>query len=253
MTNAKSPLSHAVEVERLTKHFVRHHRSSLKNALLGRGGSQKEEFTALNSVSFEVPHGQTLAVIGRNGSGKSTLLGMMARVYRPTSGTIKLSGPDGKPARVAPLLELGAGFHHELTGMENIFFYSALLGMGPEEIEQKRDSIVEFAELKDKIDTTLLGWNEGAKLRLGFSIAIHTDPDILLVDEVMAVGDEAFQNRCYRKIAELQELKKTILFVSHDLKVVERVANRALWLDKGVIHRDGEVAQVLKEYRQVSE
>lgn len=243
----------AVEIDQLTKKFTRHFRSSLKNALLGRGGGQKESFTALSEVSFKVPHGQTLAIIGRNGSGKSTTLGLMARVYRPTSGTIRLLNPGGAQARVAPLLELGAGFHHELTGMENIFFYSALLGMGPEEIEAKRNSIVEFAELKDKIDTTLLGWNEGAKLRLGFSIAIHTDPDILLVDEVMAVGDEAFQNRCYRKIAELQEQQKTILFVSHDLNVVERVANRVIWLNQGVIHRDGDVDSVLAEYRKVSE
>ncbi len=243
----------AIEIDRLTKNFTRNHRSSLKNTLLGRGNSSKETFIALKEVNLQIPHGQTLAIIGRNGSGKSTLLGLLARVYRPTSGVIKLLNPLGEPAKVAPLLELGAGFHHELTGNENILFYGALLGMKPKETESKRESIIRFAELEDKIDTVLLTWNEGAKLRLGFSIAIHTDPDILLVDEVLAVGDESFQNKCYRRIAELQTEKKTILFVSHDLGVVERVADRVIWLDKGVIHRDGNVESVLKEYRQVSE
>jgi ABC-type polysaccharide/polyol phosphate transport system ATPase subunit len=173
-------------------------------------------------------------------------------VYKPTSGTTRVTAPGGGEARVAPLLELGAGFHHELTGLENIGFYGALLGMNAKQIRERTEAIVEFAELTEKVDTPLYGWNDGAKLRLGFSIAVHTDPDILLVDEVLAVGDEAFQNKCYRLIADLQSRGKTILFVSHDLAVVQRVANRILWLNQGVIAMDGGVAEVLSAYRAAS-
>jgi ABC-type polysaccharide/polyol phosphate transport system ATPase subunit len=250
----KETVCAAVEVRNLTKMFRIHHRGSLKQALLRRLGGKDhiEMYTALRDISFTVPHGQTLAVVGRNGSGKSTLLGLLARVYKPTSGTTRLSAPDGSPARVAPLLELGAGFHHELTGLENIGFYGALLGMTAKQLRERTEAIVDFAELAQKVDTPLYGWNDGAKLRLGFSIAVHTDPDILLVDEVLAVGDEAFQNKCYKRIGELQAQGKTILFVSHDLAVVERVANRILWLNQGEITLDGDVDAVLKAYRAAS-
>jgi ABC-type polysaccharide/polyol phosphate transport system ATPase subunit len=248
----------AIQVEHLVKHFRIHHRGSLKQAakqlIRGLGKSSHiEDYIALNDISFTIPHGQTVAVIGRNGSGKSTLLGLLARVYKPTSGTVRLFAPDGGAPRVAPLLELGAGFHHELTGLENIGFYGALLGMNAKQLRDRTEAIVEFAELTSKVDTPLYGWNDGAKLRLGFSIAVHTDPDILLVDEVLAVGDEAFQNKCYRLIADLQTRGKTILFVSHDLAVVERVAGRILWLNQGVIRMDGPVGDVLSAYRADSQ
>ena len=240
----------AILVQDLVKRFEIRHRGSLKRAILGAIRKQRvERFTALNGISFEVPHGQTVAVIGRNGSGKSTLLGILARVYKPTSGVARLTGRDGGLARVAPLLELGAGFHPDLTGLENIDFYGAILGMTPRQIRERLDSIVGFAELADKVDTPLRGWNEGARLRLGFSIAVYTMPDILLVDEVLAVGDESFQNKCYGKIRELQTAGTTILFVSHDLAVVSRVAERAIWLNKGVIERDGATATVVQDYR----
>jgi len=246
--------ANAIEVTNLSKQFRIHHRGSLKQAVMRRLGGKDhvEMFTALRDISFTVPRGQTLAVVGRNGSGKSTLLGLLARVYKPTSGTALLMAADGGPARVAPLLELGAGFHHELTGLENIGFYGALLGMNAKQIKERTEAIVEFAELAQKVDTPLYGWNDGAKLRLGFSIAVHTDPDILLVDEVLAVGDEAFQNKCYKLIGELQSRQKTILFVSHDLNVVERVANRILWLNQGEIAMDGDVESILAEYRASS-
>lgn len=244
----------AIEVVRLNKVFQLHHRGSLKQAASRaiKGLARKdrvEPLVALRDVSFAVQHGETAAVIGRNGSGKSTLLGLLARVYRPTSGSVRLAARNGSNARVAPLLELGAGFHHELTGLENIGFYGALLGMTAQDVRDRTDSIVEWAELEQKVDTPLYGWNDGAKLRLGFSIAVHTDPDILLVDEVLAVGDEAFQNKCYRLIAELQRRGKTILFVSHDLTVVERVANRIVWLNQGEIRMDGDARSVLAAYR----
>ncbi len=266
-----APDSDAIVVENLSKQFrIKHRGGSLKKAMLGAlrpeailgalqpGRAQNKDadyvelLLALNDISFRVPHGQTLAVIGRNGSGKSTLLGILARVYKPTAGHVALYNAQGGRARIAPLLELGAGFHPDLTGLENIRFYGAVLGLTSRQLRDKQDEIIAFAELEDKVTTDLRGWNEGAKLRLGFSIAVHTDPDILLVDEVLAVGDEAFQNKCYRLIASLQAKGKTILFVSHDLAVVERVAGRVLWLNRGVIQMDGDVATVLHAYREAS-
>ena len=244
----------AIAVSHLTKRFrIRHMGSTLKSELVRAFRRREiEEFTALQDLSFEVPHGQTVAVIGRNGSGKSTLLSILARVYRPTTGTVQLRNRKGAPARIAPLLELGAGFQPDLTGYQNVEFYGAILGLHSGLLREKLDRIVAFAELEKKMDTRLEGWNDGAKLRLGFSVAVHTDPDILLVDEVLAVGDEAFQNKCYRLIDDLQAQGKTILFVSHDLPVVERVASRVLWLNRGVIQQDGDVETVLTAYRAAS-
>jgi ABC-type polysaccharide/polyol phosphate transport system ATPase subunit len=250
-TDSASP---AIEIIHLVKQFRLLHTGSIKGALARAFKRARiEQFTALNDLSFTVPHGQTLAIIGRNGSGKSTMLGILARIYKATSGTVRLSGPDGRPARIAPLLELGAGFQWDLTGYQNVEFYGAVLGMNARQIAERMDAIVTFAELEEKMDTPLHGWNDGAKLRLGFSIAVHIDPDILLVDEVLAVGDEAFQNKCYRLIDDMQQRGKTIVFVSHDLPVVERVANRVLWLNKGVILHDGPPSVVLPLYRAASE
>jgi ABC-type polysaccharide/polyol phosphate transport system ATPase subunit len=253
---SKAALHPAIVVDNLTKQFrVRHHPYSLKQGLLielrrrWKGDEIRRE-TVLDSISFTIPHGETVAVIGRNGSGKSTLLSILSRVYEPTSGTVALYGRDGGPARIAPLLALGAGFHPDLDGYENIAFYGAILGMSKQELAAKRESIVKFSELEAKMDTTMLNWSDGMRLRLGFSLAIHTDPDILLVDEVLAVGDEAFQNKCYRRIAELQAEGKTILFVSHDLPVVRRVAGRVIWLNQGVIVRDGPTQEVLDAYQE---
>ena len=244
-------LVEAIRVDHLNKVFRQKHYSSIKRAVFNLLRAEKVvNYPALTDLSFSVPQGQTVAVIGRNGSGKSTLLGILARVYRPTSGRVDLLNPQGNAARIAPLLSLGAGFHLDLTAEQNIVFYGAILGLTPKEIAKKRDEIVAFSELEDKMDTALHGWNDGAKLRLGFSIAVHIDPDILLVDEVLAVGDESFQNKCYRFIAQLQRAGKTILFVSHDLSVVERVANRILWLQNGVIRMDGSVEEVLTAYRE---
>ena len=248
--------SNAIEVKELVKRFRIHHKlgGSLKRAILslGRGEGTVETFVALKGISFKIPHGQTVGVIGKNGSGKSTLLSLLARVYLPSEGEVTISSRSGVRPRVAPLLELGAGFHPELTGYENIAFYGAVLGMTALDLEQLTPSIVEFAELDGKVDTRLHGWNDGAKLRLGFSIAVHTNPDILLVDEVLAVGDEAFQNKCFHRIAGLQEQGKTIVFISHDLPVVEKVANRVLWLHNGELRMDGETSEVLKAYKSDS-
>jgi ABC-type polysaccharide/polyol phosphate transport system ATPase subunit len=226
---------------------------SLKRAMFGRGTAPTTPLLALDDVSFRIPHGQTVAVVGRNGSGKSTLLGIIARVYKPSKGSAAVFGPDSRRPRIAPLLALGAGFHRDLTGLENIEFYGAILGLTPREINEKRPQILAFAELEEKADTVIRGWNDGARLRLGFAIAVHTDPDLLLVDEVLAVGDESFQNKCYRLIDELQAAGKTILFVTHDLTVAERTAGRVLWINAGKLVMDGSPAEVLTAYRQSSE
>ena len=241
----------AVEVQNLTKKFNIHHTSgSIKRALLNIARpAEIERFTALENISFNVPHGQTVAVIGRNGSGKSTLLSLLARVYLPTTGSIKLFGLNGGKARVAPLLELGAGFHPDLNGLDNIGFYAALLGMTKREIEARLNDIVEFSELGSKVDTLIRNWNDGAKLRLGFAIAIHIDPDILLVDEVLAVGDEPFRAKCYQRIEQMQRQGKSIIFVSHELQAVKRIANRVIWISKGEVRMDGPVEEVLAAYR----
>lgn len=247
-----SEFPHAIVVENLTKQFrVKHYSRSLKGALMSglRRGGEIKRMTALDNVSFTVSHGETLAVIGWNGSGKSTLLSILARVYKATSGTAALYNREGGAARLAPLLALGAGFHPELNGLENIHFYGSLLGLTRAQLDSKQDEIIAFAELEEKIDTVLHSWNDGAKLRLGFAIAINTDPDIILVDEVLAVGDEAFQQKCFLKIEDLQAKGKTIVFVSHDLHVVERVATRVLWLNKGVIREDGDALPTLAAYR----
>lgn len=246
---------YAIVLEHLTKRFVRRYENhySLKRALLSLGRPARiDHFTALSDISFRVPHGQTLAVVGSNGSGKSTLLSLLARVYRPTLGKVEMSGKDGRPPRVAPLLELGAGLHPELDGIDNIGFYGSILGMNAKQVREKTDSIIAFAELEDKAGIVIRNWNDGARLRLGFSIAVHIDPDILLVDEVLAVGDEAFQNKCFRKIDELKGRGATIVFVSHDLPVVEKVADRVIWIDRSLLRMDGTVSEVLTAYKEAS-
>ena len=205
----------------------------------------------LHGVDLEIAHGETVALIGRNGSGKSTLLSLVARVYLPTSGSISVDG------KLAPLLELGAGFHPDLTGEENAELYGAILGMTADEIREKLPGIVEFGfdrpDLAEKIDTPLRNYSDGMKMRLGFAVAIHTDPDILLFDEVLAVGDEAFQHKCYSKIEELQRAGKTIVFVSHDMHVVRQVATRVVWLHEGLIRMDGLVDEVVPAYLRAAE
>ncbi len=243
----------AIEVSDLHKTFIISHRAAntLKRAILtfwmNRPRERKE---VLKGITFDIPHGQTVALIGRNGSGKSTLLSLIARVYKPTAGSVQVNGS------VAPLLQLGAGFHPELTGTENVELYGAILGMSPKTIRQRFDSIVQFAfdtpDLAEKIDTPLRNYSDGMQMRLGFSIAIHTDPEILIVDEVLAVGDEAFQHKCLRKIQEFQQAGKTILYVSHDMAVVRAVAQRVIWLHHGVIRMDGDMEAVVQEYTKAA-
>lgn len=237
---------YAIEVENLTKVFrVVHREGSIKSAALKsllRRFPQKKEFVALRDISFRVPRGQTVGVIGRNGSGKSTLLTLLSRIYRPTSGSITVRG------RVATLLELGAGFHPEFTGIENIFLNGVILGMPRAELEKRLPEIIEFAELEEFIDTPVKHYSSGMVTRLGFSVAVHLDPDVLLVDEVLAVGDAAFQEKCYRKIEEFKQQNVTIFFVSHDMDAIRRVCDRVLWIDQHELHADGEPEEVIAQY-----
>ena len=235
-----------IEVENMTKVFkVLHRERSMKSAALQRIRfklPRREEFTALRDISFQIPKGQTVGVIGRNGSGKSTLLSLMARIYRPTSGKITVHG------RIASLLELGAGFHPEFTGYENIFLNGVIMGLPKSELEKRAPSIIDFAGVGEFIDTPLKYYSSGMTTRLGFSVAVHLDPEVLLVDEVLAVGDADFQEKCYAKIEEFKARGVTIFFVSHDMRAIERVSDRVLWIDNHVIKADGPTQEVIGKY-----
>ena len=178
-------------------------------------------------MSFTVPKGCTYGVIGRNGSGKSTLLKCVAGITRPNEGRVTVDG------RISALIELGAGFHPEISGRENVFINGIMLGLSKREIQRRFDEIVEFAELQDFIDAPVKTYSSGMYMRLGFAVAVHVDPDVLLIDEVLAVGDQSFTVKCLDKFAEFRRRNKTILLVTHSLDLVERFCDRALWLDKG--------------------
>jgi len=241
----------AIEVEEVTKVFrVLHREASLKSAglkWLRLRFPHREEFTALRDISFTVPKGQTVGVIGRNGSGKSTLLALLARIYRPTSGDIRIQG------RVATLLELGAGFHPEFTGLENVFLNGVILGIPRAEIEARLPSIIEFAEIAEFIDTPVKHYSSGMLTRLGFAVAVHSEPDVLLVDEVLAVGDNHFQEKCYAKIEEFKGSGVTIFFVSHEMSAIERVSDRVLWIGEHQVRADGNADEVIEAYRRMEE
>lgn len=241
-------MSTRVEVTELWKRYRLQHEKygTLKAALLRLGRNVVEELWVLRGVSFTVAAGETVALVGPNGTGKSTLLGLIAKVYRPTRGRIHVHG------RISTLLELGAGFHPDLTGIENIHLNGCILGMSRREIREKLDSIVAFTELEKFIDVPLRNYSSGMIMRLGFAIAVHAQPEVMLVDEVLAVGDDHFQAKCYRQIEALQRQGCAILFVSHDMDVVRRVATRALWLHDGQIALDGSPRQVVDAYLSAS-
>ncbi len=207
------------------------------------GWPEGEELWALQGVSFEIPQGKTVGIIGSNGSGKSTLLKLLARILKPTSGVIQVSG------RVSALIELGAGFHPEFTGRENVWINGILLGLSRQEIRQRFDEIVRFAGLETFIDSPVKTYSSGMYMRLGFAIAAAVDPDILLIDEVLAVGDEAFQHKCVGKIQEFKARGKTICFVSHDLGAVAELCDETLWLNGGQVAAMGRTHEVIQQYR----
>lgn len=242
----------AIRVEAATKLFRRQapgrHFRTLKSALLegslvGRA-TEEETITALRDVSFEVARGEAFGIVGSNGSGKSTLLKLLAGILRPTRGRVLVDG------RVAALIELGAGFHPEISGRENVFINGALLGLSRREIERRYEQIVDFSGLADFMEEPVKNYSSGMYVRLGFAVAIHTDPEILLVDEVLAVGDESFAHRCLRRIEELLAAGRTVLFVSHSLALVEGLCDRVAWLEGGTLRAVGEPRRVVDAYRQ---
>jgi ABC-2 type transport system ATP-binding protein len=227
------------------KRFLLHHKraTSLKERLLLHRQSSSEEFWALRDVDLEIGAGQTVGLIGPNGSGKSTLLKVLSGILAPTTGAVTVRG------RIASLLELGAGFNGELTGRENIFLNAAILGLTRRETQRHFDDIVAFSELEPFIDNQVKHYSSGQYVRLGFAVAVHVDPDILLVDEVLAVGDESFQRKCLLKIAEYQQRGCTILFVTHALDLVPRICSRGVVLDHGRVLHDGDPVEAAERLR----
>nr|WP_026533507.1 ABC transporter ATP-binding protein [Arthrobacter sp. H41] len=240
----------AIICDGVQKQFVLRHTRSLKEALVwivkGRKGDLSRKFDALQDVSFTVNRGETVALLGLNGSGKSTLLKLISGVLQPDTGSLLTKG------RIAGLIEVGAGFHHDLSGRDNVYLNGAILGMPERKIDQMFDSIVDFAEIGEFIDTEVKFYSSGMYLRLAFSIAVHTDPEIFLVDEILAVGDEPFQRKCLAKIKELAAAGKTLLVVSHDLDLVSTVCERGILLEHGKLITDGPVEDVVSELRRRS-
>jgi lipopolysaccharide transport system ATP-binding protein len=240
----------AIELTDVTKVYRRYARrrqfATLKSALLKGSLIQDlqpdEKFQALQGVSFNVAAGKTYGIIGRNGSGKSTVLKLVAGITKPTSGTVTVCG------RVSALIELGAGFHPEISGRENVFINGIMLGLSKREVARRFDEIVEFAELQQFIDAPVKTYSSGMYMRLGFAVAIHVDPDVLLVDEVLAVGDEGFTHKCLDKFGEFKRRGKTILLVTHSLGLVERFCDEALWLDAGKVRSAGDPKRVVDAY-----
>jgi len=243
----------AIRVERLAKRYrlgERHRHRTLREALVAaarapfarRRGAAEGELWALRDITFEVRRGEVLGVIGRNGAGKSTLLKLLARITEPTAGRIELNG------RLGSLLEVGTGFHSELTGRENIFLSGAILGMRKAEIERKFDEIVAFAEVERFVDTPVKHFSTGMYLRLAFAVAAHLEPEILLIDEVLAVGDAAFQKKCLGKMSDVSRQGRTVLFVSHNLAAVQSLCSRALLIEGGLLAAIGPISDVVPRY-----
>lgn len=208
----------------------------------GQHTNGHHSFWALKDLSFEIKHGEVVGIIGRNGAGKSTLLKILSRITKPTEGYARING------RVGSLLEVGTGFHPELTGRENIYLNGAILGMKKAELDRKFDEIVAFAEIEKFLDTPVKRYSSGMYVRLAFAVAAHLEPEILVVDEVLAVGDAQFQKKCLGKMGEVAKKGRTVLFVSHNMAAVQRLCTRAMWLDKGEIIEDGEAGQVVSSY-----
>jgi len=217
--------------------------TSLKERLLLTRKTVSEDFWALRDIDLEIGHGETVGLIGPNGSGKSTLLKVLAGILAPTTGTVEVHG------RVASLLELGAGFSGELTGRENIYLNASILGLSRREIDRSFDAIVAFSELEPFIDNQVKHYSSGMYVRLGFAVAAHVDPDVLLVDEVLAVGDEAFAAKCLARVAEFQQQGKTILFVTHGLDMIARICNRAAVLNQGRMLYEGDPEEAVERLR----
>ena len=235
---------YAILVYDVTKKFKVYYdkASTLKEHMLFWKRNKSEEFTALKNINLKIKKGETVGLIGVNGSGKSTLLKLMTKIIYPTSGKIITHG------KLTSLLELGAGFHQDFTGRENIYFNASIFGLTKKEIDQRLDEIIEFSELGEFIDNPVRTYSSGMYMRLAFSIAINVDAEILLIDEILAVGDQHFQDKCYTKLEQLKKEKKTIVIVSHSLPSVKKLCDRSVWIYNGKIKMDGETSKVIDEY-----
>ncbi|UCH97361.1 MAG: ABC transporter ATP-binding protein [Candidatus Aminicenantes bacterium] len=241
----------AIEIENISKKFkVYHNRETnlkyvILNILKGKKAKLSSEFWALKDINIDIEKGKTIGFIGRNGSGKSTLLKLVSQILYPDGGTIETHG------KISTLIELGAGFHPELTGRENVYINASILGLSRSEVNQRFKEIVHFSGLESFIDNPVKTYSSGMYVRLGFSVAINIDPDILLVDEVLAVGDESFQKKCIKKIQELKKAEKTIVFVSHDLQAVEELCDEVYLLHNGRVVKQGKPVEVISEYHKL--
>ena len=235
----------AIELRNVSKSFARHEGQVLLRDRIARWlrGVQPERFFALKNVSFDLAAGESLAVIGRNGAGKSTLLSLVAGLAKPDQGTIQVNG------RVAPLLELGSGFHPDLTGRENVYLNAALLGLTRKRAGMVYDAIVDFSEIREFIDEPLRTYSSGMVIRLAFSVAAMIEPEVLIVDEVLAVGDTAFQKKCFDWVRTFRKSGRTLLAVSHAAGMVQQLCDRAIWLDSGELVMEGGVVEVTEAYQ----
>lgn len=233
-----------IEVVNVSKKFKRYQdkATTLKERLLQLRSSKADTFWALKDINLRVETGETLGLIGHNGSGKSTLLKLITKIIYPTSGTITTQG------RVSSLLELGAGFHPDFTGRENIYINASIFGLGKKEIDKKLDSIIAFSELEGFIDSPIRTYSSGMYIRLAFAVAVHVEPQILLMDEIMAVGDANFQKKCIAKIKEFKQQGVTIVFVSHKMEDVYEICDRVVWLDHGRIVASGDTREIGQKY-----
>ena len=249
MTQRDTPRSPIIEVTDVSRHFVLHHErpktfQELFVRTLERDRGRREDFCALKDINLTVYPGESLGIIGRNGSGKSTLLKLIAGLMQPTAGSVKVYGT------IAALLEVGAGFHPDLSGRENIYLNGAFLGLPKKRLARIVPEVIAFSELEHFIDVPVKHYSSGMYMRLGFSIAIHVDPDILITDEVFAVGDDAFRAKCEATISDFRKRGKTMLFVSHALAQVLALCDRAIWLDQGQVLAAGSSEHVARQYRQ---
>lgn len=237
-------MTSAVSIRNVTKTFrvYKERNNSLKSAIMRRRTSIYDTFTAVDDVSFDIPQGSTYALVGDNGSGKSTLLKCIARILVPNKGEIVRNG------RVAAMLEIGSGFHPELSGRDNIYLNASILGMSRKEINSRLDAIIDFSGVEEFIDQPVKNYSSGMYVRLGFSVAIHTEPDILLVDEILAVGDPAFQEKCSQKFVDLKQEGRTIVVVSHSIPQLKKMADSAVWINNGKLVKIGSAHDVLEEY-----
>lgn len=237
----------AIEVKNITKDFKVYYDkgSELKEKMLFWKRNRYEKRHVLNGISFNVKRGEAIGLVGKNGCGKSTTLKMLTKIIYPDSGTIEMRG------RVSSLIELGAGFHPDMSGRENIYTNASIFGLTKKEIDARLDDIIAFSELEDFIDNPVRTYSSGMYMRLAFSIAINVDAEILLIDEILAVGDQHFQDKCFAKLKEMKESEKTIVIVTHSLGQVKELCNRAIWIYNGEVRMDGTPNEVVDEYLKV--